>query len=168
MAGLRTAIQELLTLIETSSVKFARVFNNQFQYMEDGSIESFPMPCVFVEALLPNDNAGLGATVTDVTFRIHIGMNELDAQDGTLEQNVNIFALRDEMVALLTYKMLSGCSGLQKVSESMDYTHTNVYHYVLEFVCSFVDVAGDQTVTQEETTPPTVLETTIDIVTSIT
>lgn len=168
MAGLKTPIQDLLALLETSSIKFARIWNNQFQYMEDQSIESFPMPCVFVEVIAPNTVAGLGITVSDLIVRIHIGANELDSQTGTIEQNVNIFALRDEMIALLTYKELTGCSGLQKVSEEQDFSHTNVYHYILEFICSFVDTKGDQRLIQINTTPPTTLEINpIEIVTEI-
>ena len=149
MAGIKDPLQDLLTLIETSSIKYSRVWNNQFQWMEEQSIEAFPFPCCFVETQFPNiEQGGLGYTVSDVIFRIHIGQVEYDSANGNIEQNLSIFALRDEIITLLTYKELSGCSGLQKVNEEQDYTHTNVYHYIIDFKCSFVDTKGDQTQTQ--------------------
>lgn len=158
MAGINEPILDLLALIETSSIKFARVWNNQFQYMEEQQIESFPFPCAFVEVQMPNDNAGLGITVADVVFRTHIGQVEYDSQMGTMEQNLSIFAFRDEMIALLTYKELTGCSGLQKINEEQDYSHTNVYHYIIDWKCSFVDTKGDRSIGQITKQPPTTLE----------
>lgn len=166
MAGIKDPINDLLALIETGSIKFARVWNNQFQYMEDKSIESFPMPCAFIETIQDVSQAALGITVADVTFRVHIGAVEYDAQDGTMEQNLSIFALRDEIIALLTYYELTGCSGLQKVAEEQDYAHTNVYHYIVDFKCSFVDTKGDTTQTQIEAGPP--IELIIDPITIVT
>lgn len=167
MAGIKTPITDLLALIETSSIKYARVWNNQFQWMEEQSIEAFPMPCAFVELSSPKGGAGLGIITSDIVFRIHIGANELDAQDGTMEQNVNIFALRDELIALLNYKELTGCSGLQMVNEEQDYSHTNVYHYIIEFLCSFIDTSGDQTRGQIEHFPTDLIIDPRTIVTTI-
>ena len=167
MAGLKEPIEDLLALIQTGTIKFARIWNNQFQFMEEQSIESFPMPCAFVEVISPNTGAAIGYTVSDLTIRVHIGAVEYDSQVGTMEQNTSIFALRDEIIALLTYKMLTGCSGLQKVNEEQDFTHTNVYHYIVDFICSFVDSKGEQGLTNITTGPPTELETDITRVTQI-
>ena len=112
--------------------------------MEDGKIESFPMPAFFIEVELPQSHTQLGAgyTESDVTFRIHIAQTEYDAQDGTLEENKSIFALRDQVVALLTYYTAPGCCPLMKVREVQDYEHTNVYHYIIDFQASFIDTTG--------------------------
>lgn len=164
MAGIADAVTDMLALLNTNtSFKYVRVFNNQFQYMEEQAIEAFPMPCCFVEVSGENENAGMGYTVADLLFKIHIGAVEYDAGDGTMGQNLSIFALRDEVVALLTYKELTGCSGLQKVNEAQDFSHTNVYHYIVEFKCSQVDSKGQQEAGMVENTPPVVLDLNITI-----
>lgn len=112
--------------------------------MEDGKIESYPLPATFIEVVPAQEHTQLGAgyTESDVTFRIHIVQSEYDAGDGTMEENKTIFGLRDTVVALLTYYEPPGCSGLMKVAESQDYEHTNVYHYILDFKASFIDTTG--------------------------
>jgi hypothetical protein len=165
--GIADAINDLMDLVETSSIKFCRIWNNQFQWMEEQQIEAFPMPCCFIETILPNDQAAIGITVADCIFRVHIGMNELDSGTGRMEENINIFTLRDEIISLLTYKELSGCSGLQKINEEQDYSHTNVYHYIIDFKCSFVDTKGDKTQGQITNFPTDLELNPITIVTEI-
>ena len=143
MAGINNAIIDLTTRLQ-NAVGFCRIWNNQLRYMEDGAIESFPMPCSFVEVVMSQQHTQLssGFTESDVTFRVHLAAVEYDAQNGTLEQNYSIFTLRDTVVALLTYFEPSGCSRLMKIAEQQDYEHTNVYHYVVDFQCSFIDTTG--------------------------
>ena len=145
MAGIGSVVTDLLAKIETlTQFKYVRVFNNQFTQMENGTVESFPMPCSFVEIVAPQsyDQLGVGYTISDLIIRVHIGMVEYDAQDGTFEQNLNIFALRDSVISLLQYYEPVGCGGLMKVAEQQDYEHTNVYHYTVDFKCAFVDNVG--------------------------
>lgn len=171
MAGIKDAITDLLAKLQTSSISFARVWNNQLEYIEAQQIEAIPFPCAFVEVASPSDYAQLafGVTVSDIVFRVHVCAVEMDAADGTIGQNLSIFTLRDEIIALLTGFQLSGCSSLMKTSESQDYAHTNIYHYILEFTCSFIDNKGDSRQSETESIPPTVLEINpITIVTEIT
>lgn len=170
MSGIITPVTDLLNKIQTgSSITFARIWNNQFKYMESQQIESYPFPCAFIEVLMPNnyDQLGLGYTDSEITFRIHIGQTQYDAGDGTMEQNTTIFSLRDEIIKLLTYYEPPSCSALQKVSETQDYEHTNIYHYIIDFKCSFIDDRGDQTTTQILKQPPTTLIDNASIVTDL-
>ena len=158
---IKDVITDLLTLLtEITDLQYVRVFNNQFAQMENGTVESFPMPCSFIEIVSPNnyDQLGVGYTISDLNIRVHLGIVEYDAGSGNMEQNLTIFALRDKVIKKLTYHELSGCSGLMKIAESQDYEHTNVYHYMIDFKCSFVDNAGatDSDLIIKE--PPTDLE----------
>lgn len=158
--GINNAILDIKAQLQTA-IGFCRIFNNQFRYMEEGTVESFPFPCTFIEVQMPQEHSQLssGVTESDVTFKIHIGQVEYDAQDGTLEENKSIFALRDQVVKLLTYFEPSGCSRLMKIREEQDFEHTNVYHYQIHFQCSFIDTTG-----QEDTfykAPPTELDLTV-------
>lgn len=163
MAGIKDAINDLLTKLQavngSTSFLYVRVWNNQFQLLDEGKTEAIPFPCAFVEVRVPNDYTTLpyGITQSDVTFRIHIGQREEDAGDGTMGQNINIFALRDEVIKLLTNYEPTACSGLMKVAEEQDYSHTNIYHYIVDFICAFIDNKGD-TRTWIEKTPPTILQ----------
>ena len=145
MAGINNAILDIKNIIQ-SSYGFCRIFNNQFKYMEQGKIESFPFPCFFVEVQMNQNHSQLssGFSESDVTFKIHIGQTEYDSVDGTLEENKSIFSLRDSIVRLLTYYEPSGCSRLMKVSEQQDYEHTDVYHYIIDFQCSLIDTTGGE------------------------
>jgi hypothetical protein len=157
MAGINNAISDITSRLERL-VGFCRIWNNQLKYMEEQKIESFPFPCSFVEVVVPQDHSQLasGYTESDVKFRIHLGQVEYDAMDGTLEQNTSIFALRDSVVASLTYFEPTGCNRLMKIEEEQDYQHTNVYHYIITFTTSFIDTTGG--IVYQTTTPPTGLQ----------
>lgn len=161
MAGIGDYIQDLLAKIATNTTfQYVRVFNNQFAQMDSGEVESFPMPCAFVEIVAPNsyDQLGIGYAISDLITRVHIGMVEYDAQDGTFEQNLSIFTLRDSIIGLLQYYQPVGAGKMMKIADAQDYEHTNVYHYTIDFKCSFVDSAGRTDSDLIEKEPPTDLE----------
>ena len=161
MAGIKAPIQDIMARLTTEAgISFVRVWNNQLQWMEQQQIEAFPFPAAFVEVQMPNsyDQAAMGITVSDVVFRVHLCTVEYDAQDGTMEQNLSIFTLRDTVIKALTYYKPTGCGNLQKVNEEQDYQHTNVYHYIVDFKCAFVDDKGDTRQGQITTGPPTDVE----------
>ena len=168
MARLKGVFQEVMELISANtSIDYVRVWNDQLASMEKGDMYTFPNLACFVEIDLPKESLGLGYVGGDITLRFHIVHVELDAMDGTMEQNLTVFGYRDELIGLLMYKELDGCSGLQFVSERPDYNHTNVYHYILEFNCSFIDDAGDRTKSQIIKQPVTNLQVNATIVTTI-
>lgn len=175
MSGILTPIQDIITRLELSgsSVKeFVRIWNNQFDQLEERVIESFPFPCAFVEVVMPNtyEQLGGGYTSSDVIFRIHIGQTQYDSQDGRLSENKTVFALRDEIILSLTDPKwyATNCSGFMKISEEQDYRHKTVYHYIVDFTCSFIDDSGKSlrnTITKQ---PPFTLVVDADLVTEIT
>ena len=169
VSPLTDVISKLATLAVVNQDKktaqlYARVWNNQFQLLQAGQIEAFPLPCAFVEVVAPNkyNQLGGGITESDITFRIHLGMEQLDTGDGTMEQNLKIFALRDSVITLLTYFEPTACSPLMHTVDEQDYYHSNMYHYILSFICSYIDKPGDQTVPQIDYGPPTNLVLDID------
>lgn len=139
--SLKPAIQDILTRLETvADLKHVRVFNNQFDQLETGDTITFPFPCAFVE-VLPQQFGQLGGGYqqSDVDFRIHIGHEQYDAGGGTFEQNLDVFDLRDAVYQALAGYRPTMCGELFKVNEQQDYTHTNVYHYIMDFRTSFID-----------------------------
>jgi len=168
MARLKGVFQEVMSLIsENTSIDYVRVWNDQLASVERQEMYSFPNLACFVEIDLQKSSLSAGIVGGDILLRFHLVHTELDAMDATMEQNLTVFGYRDELIDLLMYKELDGCSGLQFVNERPDYNHSNVYHYILEFNCSFIDDAGDRTKTQIIKQPSTDLQVNETIVTTI-
>jgi hypothetical protein len=66
---------------------------------------------------------------------VHEYLNE----DGTFEQDLEIFDLRDKILALLSQYQPTACSPLACISEEQDFDHDNLYHYILSFITNFTD-----------------------------
>ena len=136
----QTIIDILDKLKEIPELKYVRVFNNQFQYLEDGETYAFPFPCAFLEVLPQNYTPLLnGFSQSDVDFRIHIGHEQYDSLDGNMEQNLDVFDLRNLVLQKLVLFKPSMCSELFVVNEEQDYTHTGVYHYIIDFRGGVID-----------------------------
>lgn len=144
MAGIAQVYSSIISQIKTNTAfKFVHIWNNQLQQLEDGDTYSFPFPNTFVEIVPPTGfQVGQGYNVSDLVIRIHIGHEEYDAGNGNFEENVNVFTYRDYIINLLTSFKPNNCSHLQKQSEQSDNVHTNIYHYTIDFICSFVDTKG--------------------------
>lgn len=174
MAGIKQPILDILTkLSEIPDFLFIRIWNNQIQAKRDGRHYDYPTPAAFVEVI--NDpvyeQLGLGFQSSDVGFRVHIEHTYYDAQDGTFEQDLPVFDLRDKVVAKLSLFEPTACGPLTRVSETQDYDHDNIYHYIIDFTCSFIDSKGSPYDTDAgkyiEKEPPTGLQVDVNVVTSI-
>ena len=161
MASIIEPIQDIMAeLTAIEAVQYVRIWNNQVQKIDAHKVkmEMFPLPACFVETIAPEQLAsiGCGSYAGDVTFRIHVVMEELDAGGGNMGQNVNIFALKDAVVAKLFGFKPTGCSILQRKAESQNYDHDNIYHYQIDYITHFIDNVGvpAQTIKQ----PPTALQ----------
>lgn len=155
MAGIVQPITDLLNKLRTipvtngdnnAAVPYVRIWNNQAAYLAEGKLEMFPLPAFLVETVnSPTyEILGMGYRSADLSFKIHILHEFYDAADGTFEQDLKVYALRDKLVAYLTGYNLTSCGPLEAMSETMDYEHTNIYHYIVDFVCNFIDSKGSR------------------------
>lgn len=155
MAGIRQPIEDVLTKLRELTVingdgnmvtPHVRIWNNNLQSMKQGESYMFPLPAMFVEVL--NDQVyqtiGQEFRATDLTFRVHILHEFYDAQDGTFEQDLIVYDLRDKAIAMLTYFEPTACGPLEALTETQDYDHDNIYHYMIDFVCHFIDSKGSR------------------------
>jgi hypothetical protein len=146
MAGISDLFVDLLARITTTipTFKFVHIWNNQLTQLEDGLTYAFPFPNCFVEILTPNDYTPVlrGYSVGELIVRIHIGHEQYDAGGGNMEQNLDVFNLRNQVVNKLNNYQPIATSSLMKSSEGQDYVHTNVYHYTIDFRCAFIDSWG--------------------------
>ena len=148
-------LREILTyLINNTSFETVNVWNNQFDYIEDGSSYSFAMPCCFIE-VLADDTQPIGGKYqgSDLVVNFHIGNDFYN--ENLMETNLQIFKLRDDLIKSISTFQPSTGSLLNKISEQQDFQHTNVYHYVVSYKMHWIDT----TVVPIETftTPPTTL-----------
>lgn len=100
---------------------------------------------------------GEGYRKADLGMRIHL-VHEYMNGEGTYEQDLIIFDLRDQLIKLLHLYSPPGCGPLTAVGEEQDFTHNNVYHYIVTFLCGFVDDAGNVIQNYYIKEPPTNLD----------
>ena len=153
MAGIKPVLVDLLTKLEgitvvnmdqTTASLYARMWNNQLENIRDGGY-SWPRPAAFIEIVSPAsyDIIGLGFRSADLGIRIHL-IDEFYNTDGTFEQNLGVFDLRDQVIAELSQYCPTACGAMNCINEEQDYDHDNLYHYIAEFVCNFTDSKGSK------------------------
>jgi len=147
MAGLKQPLQDILTQLSAIQVVnsnsqtvslYSRLWNNQLRDVD--KIAPWPMPSAFIE-LSPNvsfEILGQGFRNADLGIKIHL-LHQYYNMDGTMEQDLTIYDLRDLIIEKLTSYCPTACGQMVCINESPDNDHDNVYHYILEFVCNFVD-----------------------------
>jgi len=166
MAGIRQPLTDILSKLSTIQVLnldhqtvnlYTRIWNSQVRGLDTGETYSWPTPAAFVEFVTPVTfgQMGQGFLNADLGVKIHL-IHVFYNQEGTFEQDLDIFGLRDSIVKTMSAYCPTACGPLNMVNESQDYDHTNVYHYVIEFICNFVDSTAskeERTGMIEEITP---------------
>lgn len=149
--SIKTQLQTIS--FEGNAIAFVQLWNNQLDSLKAADTEanilySFSLPALFVEFMnLETEQLGNGNQVyANLVVRIHILHRQEDAGDGTMEQNVTVFSLRDAVQAALQNFRTAGASEFTRQKEEMDYHHNNIYHYVLDYGCTFVDTLTNQPV----------------------
>jgi len=141
-------IQEILDqLTAITQLETVAIWNNQFQYIQDGSINLFTFPSAFVEIQAGNtQDIGGSYQGSDIEVVIHIG------QDFYPENNNSIFDLRDYVIKSLSHFKPTTGSLFKKINESQDFEHSNVYHYKITYKTHWIDPTA--VLEQLFTTPP--------------
>ena len=150
MAGIKQPLQDILTQAATLTASngdgaitnvYVRVWNNQIDRMKKGESYAFPLPALFVEIVSPVAYQEIGGNVltADLGFNIHIVTQNLDNGGGTFDQDLVVFDLRDALFALFSKFKPTACGEMVIVNEQQDYDHDNVYHYVVSWVCHYLD-----------------------------
>lgn len=175
--GLAIMTQDVLTRLATIDTVSAdqvegqlhvRLWNNQLDRMIEGSGYVVPMPSAFVEMMLDRDqsyNIGQGVTRIPLTVRVHLLQQHFNTE-GSFDQDLLVYVLRDAVVRKLQLFKPSNSSTLSLGSESPDYAHDNIYHYVIDFYGEFIDFTGskfdEDTGLYIENTPPIALQVNVN------
>lgn len=148
---LKQAIKDLKArILSASEFRYCAVFNNQIKDEIAGKTFNFPKPAVLIEIQAPTQGVqllGTGVTVNDFAIRfsiVHEQLNaEYDGNSGTgMDENLDVFDLRDKLKTILTGFQPTHCSNLQYSDESPDYDHNMIYVYGITLKCSYVDTKG--------------------------
>lgn len=177
MAGIVQPLRDILTKLSTLTVVngdggsvalYARVWNNQLKSERDGKLNDFPKPAVFVEIISPVQFQEIGGNFrsADLGINVHL-VHEYYNQDGSFEQDLAVFDLRDQIIALLSQYKPTGCGLMVAVNESQDFDHDNMYHFVIGFMTNFTDSKASEYDPPRgnfvDSTPPTALHLDVTI-----
>lgn len=160
MAGLVPVIGDLInkinSLVDTNNAPYfntVAVWNDQVKRMKDGSGYSLLTPACFIEIEESNEmQLGMGVTSSDLTITFHVVHEELDAIDGTLDQNLNVFGYRDIIKRYFTKYSPTQCGHMGYIHEKQDYSHNNIYQFNIQFKVGYIDTVayplqdGDQVI----------------------
>jgi hypothetical protein len=120
------------------------VWNNQLKREKEGKGYSFAKPAAFIEIQpIKWQQLNMGVNTCDLTIKLHIIDNQIDAKDGTLDQNLQVLSYRDLVMASLGNGFFPAfCGAMSSTGEAHDYDHDNVYHLVITMNCVLVDTKG--------------------------
>lgn len=147
-------------LAQVPELAFIQMFNNQFELIESQETYSFPFPCCFIEFLADNpvQQLGNGVQIYDpLTVRIHIGHDFYNAIDGTQEQDLEVFDLKQKVFKALNKFEPNGATVFIRFSETQDTNHTNVYHFIQDYKTNYVDWDRSEPINPTASTPPITL-----------
>lgn len=179
MASIKDPIRDIIAKLTSLQVTnqngdqdalYSRIFNDQIKRQAEGKCESFPLPAAFVEVQNQANykQIGNGFNSSDVTFRIHLAHWFVDAQDGTMGQDFDMFDLKNSVITLLSGYAPTACGPLVVMDESQDYDHDNINVYLIDFLCHFIDSKGSPydpvSGTYITKQPPTGLDLTVEYV----
>lgn len=170
MDGLFNDIKAKITEI-APEITFVQMYNGQFDDLGDNNSEegmrmyAFPMPAAFVE--FDDDiewhQLGAGYQIADPLFvTIHLAHNLLDAADGTMEQNLAVYALAQKLFKGFNKFEPDGAVQFIRVGHTQDKNHDQVYHFQQKYRTSYVDQERAEPVNGVLKDPPTGLELNVE------
>lgn len=148
------------------AIKFIAMWNDQLRDTNDGKNYSFRMPAVFVEFVLPTQIGGVGNNIQvyePLEVKIHILHEQYDAQNGTMDVNLDVFDFKQSVYKALQLFQAANTSVFDRQSEEQDYDHTNIYHYIQPYMIAMVDNDMPLPIDGTENDPPHTTEITAEI-----
>lgn len=155
-----------------TSFKRVGVWNDQLNRVESGKGYSFKTPAAFIQ-MNHVSSSTIGKGITDDTYiwTIHLILDKKDAGSNDMDENLDIFILRDAVKDLLHMNRLLYTGTIEYMGERQDFAHEAMYHYEVDFSGVFRDVKGsacDPDTTKYVTKqPPTGLNLNVEYVDSI-
>lgn len=139
---------------ETTVFNQVAIYNKQVQRLLRGQSYNIFLPACYIEITEKNVMQLLDYhTASDLDIRFHIVMSQLDSTDGSMDQNLYVYKLRNTVKGLFSLFKLDTGGFFQWVDEDQDYNHGNVYHYVIRYRAHQVDLTAVRELYPFEETP---------------
>lgn len=148
-------IQDLKTKLQGLNIfNWVAVWNNQFQRLLEDTSYAINNPSAYIEIVTADfHQLGEGRQGIDIVMNIHIISMELDEGNGDIDSHISIYGLRDTVVkSFAIYEAHMG-GFMIKTTETQDYNHTNLYHYIIQYKMHYIDDTAK--FVYQYTTPPT-------------
>jgi hypothetical protein len=137
---------------EDNTLAYVQMWNNQLaswrdDYKKPDDLEAgnkmydVAMPAIMIE-FEHADMLELGAGVQlydELVVRVHIVHSQLDAMDGTMEQNLEVYALADAVHMALNKFHPAQAVEFIRLRHTFDYNHDMLYHYIIDYGTNYVD-----------------------------
>ena len=124
------------------------VYNDQITRMKNGSGTTYWLPAVFIELRTYNENTiGDQLTNADIDVIFHVAHMELDSGIGTLDQNLNIFTMRDYVKSTFSMFKPTNCGLFVWKGEQQQFNHDNINEYKLTYKCHYIDNVANSLIT---------------------
>lgn len=141
---MRALVEDINTRLGTvPGNQFARVWNNQIEGEEDINKQySIPLPATLVEFVNPQEikQLGDGVQLYDVLIvRVHILHWQIDAADGTMEQNLDAYDFAQEVYKKLQGWEPDGAVAFVRINEERDFQHKGLYHLIQDYKTNYID-----------------------------
>lgn len=161
------------TLYETPNQQmYVEPYNNQWEDWkgESPKMRQIPIPCVLVEWIKPIPVKQLGSGVKlyePLRIRIHIIQKQLDQGDGTVDANLNIYDLQEQVYLALekwnpqTSTPLVKGSLMVMVEQEPDENYNQLYNWRMVFETTYMDSSHPLAEPYETAGPPITYNPTI-------
>jgi len=128
------AIREII--LNKTAVKHCRLYNSQFDNMEQE--DTFLFPCAFVEfAQLDYVTKSEGLQEAEARIRIHVGFESLETEE------LDILDLMEDLHAELQgFNVTDLFTPLDRVFEGQDVNHDNVIVWLMDYETLLTDLSG--------------------------
>lgn len=152
--SLKALYTEIKAKLETiTSLKYVRLWNNQFEHENDN--ETFLYPCAFIE-FEPTECRDLLSGVQQYDFKvsIHLGFESYKTED------LDILDLKQEIyIKIGNFNSSTGLFSIFiRESDTQNFNHDNIQEYIITFRCTCKDFDADT----RPNTNVTITELTID------
>lgn len=150
--GMRQSYTDMITRLQALRYNGNPVFNNVAIYndqvarmLRKGSSTNnlSLMPACYIEVVdYSDEQLSLGLAAQNVYINFHIIDNQLDAGDGTFDQNLEVFDLRTVVRKCMTGYNPTNFSAMGFAREKQDFKHDNIYHMITSFKSMYIDLSG--------------------------
>jgi hypothetical protein len=128
---------------------YIRMWNGQAELLWNGQMQLFQMPAVFFEFVTATIDTLVGGEGIQMYNPVHINVHilhwQLDAQggqysgDGDFEQNLDVLDFKQTIYKRLQKFETSKGTPLVRISETADYRHAGVYHFIQTYQTTWID-----------------------------